>query len=384
MEIANIRAQIANFTSQLSQHIEWTTMQGVPTFDWRDHSNSMWWEPQQVQHETYWQPYEEFYATPMQPPQPPPQEVQPNSGSSLDNDQTIQLLTSLAQKVQNQNQRLENRAKELGELKNQMGEIVEFIGQIQAQSELSSSMCKPSREEDEQLRLEEEEEDKATASLEEALPQPSKDPPPPNSSKISILSNLIPSNVPIPCRFNEEEGEKGIIETFPTIQEKKVVVDYLELIKDDVLATTIPNEVEFYDTGQVTTLQTTNMAEISNLQSFEVVFVLEFVLEHKGKPPPRISNSFYTNILLMIQAPTLEFKPLPVHFKYHCPFKDKGGIVRLEDVKGSASWEATHAFNKGRLREHSISRFAFLNLPPCCLYLAMFNCCLFACFCVNL
>ena len=191
MEIANIRAQIANFTSQLSQHIEWTTMQSVPTFDWRDHSNSMWWEPQQVQHGAYWQPYEEFYATPMQPPQPPPQEVQPNSGSSLDNDQTIQLLTSLAQKVQNQNQRLENRAKELGELKNQMGEIVEFIGQIQAQSELSNSMCKPSQEEDEQLLL-------------------------------------------------EEEGEKGIIETFPTIQEKEVVGDYLELIKEDVLATTIP------------------------------------------------------------------------------------------------------------------------------------------------
>ena len=334
MEIANIRAQIANFTSQLSQYIEWTTMQSVPTFDWRDHSNSMWWEPQQVQHEAYWQPYEEFYATPMQPPQPPPQEVQPNSGSSLDNDQTIQLLTSLAQKVQNQNQRLENRAKELGELKNQMGEIVEFIGQIQAQSELSNSMCKPSQEEDEQLLLEEEEEDKATASLEEALPQPSKDPPPPNSSKISILSNLIPSNVPIPCRFNEEEGEKGIIETFPTIQEKEVVGDYLELIKDDVLATTIPNEVEFYDTGQVTTL-IINLAKCNSPsispwcnkdvlpKTFEVVFVLEFLLDHTGKPPPRISNSFYTNMLLMIQAPTLEFKPLPDHFNYHHPFKDK-------------------------------------------------------------
>ena len=122
---------------------------------------------------------------------------------------------------------------------------------------------------------------------------------------------------------NEEEGEKGIFETFPTIQEKEVVGDYHELIKEDVLATTIPNEVEFYDTRQVTTLQPPNLAEISDLQSFEVVFVLEFVLEHKGKPPPRMSNSFYTNMLLMIQAPTLEFKPLPDHFNYHLPFKDK-------------------------------------------------------------
>ena len=48
MAIANIQAQIATLTSQVSQHIEWTTMQGVPTLDWHDHSNSMWWEPQQA------------------------------------------------------------------------------------------------------------------------------------------------------------------------------------------------------------------------------------------------------------------------------------------------------------------------------------------------
>ena len=93
-----------------------------------------------------------------------------------------------------------------------------------------------------------------------------------------------------------------------------------------MLATKIPNEVEFYDTGQVTTLQPSNLAELSNPQSFEVVFVIEFVLEHKGKPLPRILILFYTNMLLMIQAPTLEFKPLPDHFNYHLPFKDKGEV----------------------------------------------------------
>ena len=252
-------------------------------------------------------------------------------------------------------QGLQNQAKELSELKNQMGEIVEFMGQIQEQSEFSNSTIENSvgdfeiteattlesgmevgdepktsktcHNMDEQLLFEEEEEDKAKASLEEALPQQPKDPTPPTLGKVvlySILSDPVTPNVPIPCRFNEEEGEKGIVETFPTIQEKEVVGDYLELIKEDVLATTIPNEVEFYDTGQV--LQTPNLAEISNLQSFEVVFVLEFVIEHKGKPPPRISISFYTNMLLMIQAPTLEFKPLPDHFNYHLPFKDKGEV----------------------------------------------------------
>ena len=396
MAIANLQAQIANLTSQLSQQIERTTMQSVPTFgasymqgypvnqqDWSDHSNSMWWEPQQVQHEAYWQPYEEFYYNPMQPP---PQQIQPNSGPSIDYDQILDVLTSMEQGLQ-------NRAKELGELKSQMGEIAEFMGQIQEQSELSNSSIensakdfeiaqtitlekgmevgdepktsKPSSYMDEKLLFEEEEDDKATTSLEEALPQPilgppplpqpPKSPTPSNSSKVvpnSILSYPIPPNVPIPCRFmqsKEEEGEEGIFKTVPNIHEKEVAGECLEFVKEDVLETIISEEVRFYDTGQVTSI-TINLAKCNSPsispwcrknvlpKTFEVVFVLEFLLDHTGKPPPRISISFYTNMLLMIQAPTLEFKPLPDHFNYHLPFKDKGGIVWLEDVKASASW----------------------------------------------
>ena len=106
---------------------------------------------------------------------------------------------------------------------------------------------------------------------------------------------------------NEEEGEKGIFETLPKIQEEEVVGDCLELIKEEMLVTTIPSEVEFYDTGQVTTL-TINLAKCNSSsispwcskdvppKTFEVVFILEFLLEHKGKPPPRVSILFYTNI----------------------------------------------------------------------------------------
>ena len=247
MAIANLQAQIANLTSQLSQQIERTTMQSVPTFgasymqgypvnqqgwesvntlgyqdhnqsrnnlfsnsynsDWSDHSNSMWWEPQQVQHEAYWQPYEEFYSNPMQPP---PQQIQPNSGSSIYYDQILDVLTSMEHGLQ-------NRAKELGELKSQMGEIAEFMGQIQEQSELSNSSIensakdfeiaqtitlekvmevgdepktsKPSSYMDEKLLFEEEDDDKATTSLEEVLPQLILGPPPlpqPHKSPIFI------------------------------------------------------------------------------------------------------------------------------------------------------------------------------------------------------
>ncbi|KAM1907957.1 hypothetical protein ACFX14_027526 [Malus domestica] len=230
MAIANLQVQITNLTSQLTQYIERTTMKSVPTCgvsyghgypthqrpqftangdawgyqgydqpsnnmfpnpynsNWSDHSNSMWWEAQQVQHEAYWHPYEEFYSRPMQPPQHSPQQFQSNSSMSMDSDQILQLLTSLAQDQQNQD-------KKLGKLKNQIGEIMEFMAQIQEQSKpsnstienlkedfeihdaiiLESSMevgtspktSKSSQEEDEQLLIEEEEEDTPTARVEQ-------------------------------------------------------------------------------------------------------------------------------------------------------------------------------------------------------------------------
>ena len=125
------------------------------------------------------------------------------------------------------------------------------------------------------------------------------------------------------------------MEAFPKVQ---VNIPILELIKEDVLEATISKEVRFYDTRQVITPKALNLAECNSPKSlsefpsispwcgkdvrpktFELVFVLEL---HTGKPPPRISISFSTNMLLKIHAPNLEFKPLPYHFKYHLPFKD--------------------------------------------------------------
>ncbi|KAM1785032.1 hypothetical protein ACFX12_037986 [Malus domestica] len=57
----------------------------------------MWWEAQQVQHEGYWQPYEEFYSGPMQPPQPHIQYAQSNSDSSIDYNQILNELNSRVQ-----------------------------------------------------------------------------------------------------------------------------------------------------------------------------------------------------------------------------------------------------------------------------------------------
>ncbi|KAM1185241.1 hypothetical protein ACFX2G_014869 [Malus domestica] len=447
MDFASIQAQVANLTSQLSQYAERITMQSVPTFgasygqgyqanqcpqrDWSDHSTSMWWESQQAQHEgywqpyeefysrpmhyaqsnsgssidynqilnelnslvqgsqnqakeaqqdAYWQPYEEFYTTPMQPPPPPQQQIQSNSSTSMDNDQIVQLLTYLTHEA-------ENQANKMDELEKHVGQIVEFMAQIQEQSEFSNAnivnsmedfeitkaitlgsamevgaeprASKQSQEEDEHLLIVEEEEDTPTARVEQPLPQPPRVPMPSNSGKLvpnSILSYPIPPNVPFPRRFlisKEEESEKDIVEALPKvqndipilgipkqvpdcveipeenctprrrIQEKEVAGEYLEFIKEHVLETTIPKEVEFDDMGQITTI-VVNLAKFKVPETFkEVVFVIEFLSDKASKSPSPISITFYTYMLLIIQAPILEFKPLPDHFKYHLPFKDQ-------------------------------------------------------------
>ena len=100
---------------------------------WRDHPNMKWREPQQPQQQgRFRQPPLGLYPRPFAPPQPHPQSAQLNSGSLMDNDKILQILTSLTQGLQNQ-------AKEVGELKNQMGQMEEFMGQFREQGKLPSS-----------------------------------------------------------------------------------------------------------------------------------------------------------------------------------------------------------------------------------------------------
>ncbi|KAM1925350.1 hypothetical protein ACFX13_032637 [Malus domestica] len=424
MDFANIQAQLANLTSQLSQIAGRTTMQNVPTFGvsyghgyqthqhpqftvnedawgyqgydqpsnnmfsnaynsaWRDHSNYMWGEPQQfqqdgywqqeeefyskpmqyaqsnsgssinynqilnelnclvqgsqnqakeAQQDAYWQPYEEFYTTPIQPPQHPPQQFQSNQSTSLDNDTLNKLLTSLNQGVENQNQEMQNRVKIVDELDMQVGQIVELMAQIRDQSDMKDeAIPEPSKHcpNMDELLLQAEEEEDDLGSLEEFLLQAPQIPMSSNSGEEvlnSLHSNIIPPNVLFPCRFfipNIKESEKDIVEALPKvqsdipilgapkqvpdgietfkepctprkgIQENEVVEAYQEYIQEAVHETIKPKAVEFDDTGQATTI-------IVNLAKFKVPEMFKDV------------------------APTLEFKPLPNHFKYHLPLKDK-------------------------------------------------------------
>ncbi|KAM2750796.1 hypothetical protein EV2_000027 [Malus domestica] len=349
--------------------------------DWRGNSDYMWDEPQQFQQGGYWQ-QDEFYSRPMQPPQHPPQQFQSNqsmpvnyneiveglisvaqglrkeeqlppseefyqwsyepsqppqqstqfnSGTSLDNDTLNKLLTSLNQGVENQNQEMQDRVKRVDELEMQVGQIVEFMAQIQDQSDMKDeAVPEPSKHSPnmDELLLQAEDEEDDLGSLEEFLLQTPQIPMSSNSgeeSLNSLHSNIIPPNVLFPCRFlipNIKESEKDIVEALPKvqsdipilgapkqvpddiemfkepctprkgIQENEVVEADQEYIQEAVHETIKPKAVEFDDTGQATTI-------IVNLAEFKV-------------------PEMFTNV-----APTLEFKPLPNHFKYHLPLKDK-------------------------------------------------------------
>ncbi|KAM2163258.1 hypothetical protein ACFX1Q_040964 [Malus domestica] len=142
MDFANIQAQLANLTSQLSQIAERTTMPSVPTLDvpygqgyqspqfsanedvwgyqghnqsrgnmffnacnsdWRGNSDYMWDEPQQFQQGGYWQ-QDEFYSGPMQPPQHPPKQFQSNQSMPVNYNEILEGLISLTQGSQKEEQ----------------------------------------------------------------------------------------------------------------------------------------------------------------------------------------------------------------------------------------------------------------------------------------
>ncbi|CAN6712650.1 unnamed protein product [Malus baccata var. baccata] len=225
---------------------------------WRDHPNFKWREPQQGQQQSgFRQQPPGFYQKPFAPTQPQAQPAQ-KSGSSIDNDQIFNLLTSMAQGMQ-------TRDKKVDELEKQVGQIAEFMGQFREQGKLPSSTVvnpkvgfesakaitlrsgkqvgsnpQPSTSrsnEVEELMIEEEEQGPPTARKEHPLPQAPMASKPSNlSNKGKNVSNSIPTNdfplnVPFPSRFNQtkkEEAEKDILETFRKVQ---VNIPLLDAIK---------------------------------------------------------------------------------------------------------------------------------------------------------
>ncbi|CAN6677830.1 unnamed protein product [Malus baccata var. baccata] len=201
---------------------------------------------------------------PYGPPQNQAQSGPSASGTSLDNDALLKILTKLSNGQEDQAKAMQNQDKRVDQLEKQIGQIAEFVGKFRDPGQLPSSTIpnpkggfesakaitlrsgkevgagstsKTGHNEDELLEMEEEEPKQPTAKVVPPLPQVPNVPNLPNLSpkgknvSNSVHTNVFPSNVPFPSRFmqtRKEEAEKDILETFRKVQ---VNIPLLDAIK---------------------------------------------------------------------------------------------------------------------------------------------------------
>ncbi|KAM2686681.1 hypothetical protein EV2_009543 [Malus domestica] len=335
---------------------------------WRDHPNFKWRESQQGQQQsTFRQQPPGFYQKPFAPTQPQAQPTQ-KSGSSIDNDQIFNLLTSMAQGMQ-------NRDKKVDELEKQVGQIAEFMGQFREQGRLPSSTIanpkggfesakaimlrsgkqvgttpppsKSAPNKVEEVIIEEEEQGLATARKDVPLPQVPMAPKPSNlPNKGTIVSNSIPTddfplNVPFPSRFKQtkkEEAEKDILETFRKVQ---VNIPLLDAIKQ------VPRYAKF-----LKELCTTRK-RISNKEVVQVSENVSAVLQRKLPPkckdpgsftiPCVIGNTKFEHAMLDLGA-SINVMPYSIYASMNLgELKHDGVIIQLAD--------RSNAYPKGVLED---------------------------------
>ncbi|CAN6704231.1 unnamed protein product [Malus baccata var. baccata] len=195
---------------------------------WRDHPNFKWREPQQPQNQGgFRQQPPGFFPKTYGPPQNQAQSGPSASGTSLDNDALLKILTKLSNGQEDQAKAMQNQDKRVDQLEKQIGQIAEFVGKFRDPGQLPSSTIpnpkggfesakaitlrsgkevwagstsKSGHNEDELLELEEEASKQPTAKVE-------------------------------PQRFmqtKKEEAEKDILETFRKVQ---VNIPLLDAIK---------------------------------------------------------------------------------------------------------------------------------------------------------
>ncbi|KAM2933093.1 hypothetical protein FF1_041090 [Malus domestica] len=335
---------------------------------WRDHPNFKWREPQQGQQQSgFRQQPPGFYQKPFAPTQPQAQPAQ-KAGSSIDNDQIFNLLTSMAQGMQ-------NRDKKVDELEKQVGQIAEFMGQFREQGKLPSSTIanpkggfesakaimlrsgkqvgtapppsKSAPNKVEEVIIEEEEQGLAKARKKVPLPQVSMAPKPSNlPNKGTTVSNSIPTNdfplnVPFPSRFKQtkkEEAEKDILETFRKVQ---VNIPLLDAIKQ------VPRYAKF-----LKELCTTKK-RISNKEVVQVSENVSAVLQRKLPPkckdpgsftiPCVIGNTKFEHAMLDLGA-SINVMPYSIYASMNLgELKNDGVIIQLAD--------RSNAYPKGVLED---------------------------------
>ncbi|CAN6691847.1 unnamed protein product [Malus baccata var. baccata] len=268
---------------------------------WRDHPNFRWRDaPQYGQQSGFRQP-PGFFPRPMaQQPPPPAQSSQTNPGTSMNDDKTYQLLTTMAQGMQNQ-------AKEVNELKKQMGQMAEFLGQF--------------REND--FYVLEMEDSSHAPSLPILLGRPFMKT---ARTKIDVFMGTLTMEFDGDIiRFNLSETIK-----YPMEDHSCFAIDivdslaqvHLDRMNDDALEMALVHGIGARN--KCGGIHATHGIEFDNMamppcgEVFEMVAALESLPSHSGKSPLLILDSVLANKLLpsIVQPPTLELKPLPSHLKY--------------------------------------------------------------------
>ncbi|KAM2957612.1 hypothetical protein FF2_024567 [Malus domestica] len=235
---------------------------------WRDHPNFKWRDPQQPQNQGgFRQQPPGFFPKTYGPPQNQAQSGPSASGTSLDNDALLKILTKLSNGQEDQARAMQNQDKRVDQLEKQIGQIAEFVGKFRDPGQLPSStipnpkggfesanaimlrsgkeigaISTPSQtgpQSDVNVQIEEEESSMPTAREVPSLPQASNVP---NLSKSankgknvsnSVPTNVFPLNVPFPSRFlqsKNEEEEKDVLETFRKVHVNIPLLDAIKQI----------------------------------------------------------------------------------------------------------------------------------------------------------
>ncbi|CAN6566323.1 unnamed protein product [Malus baccata var. baccata] len=342
---------------------------------WRDHPNFKWREPQQPQNQGGFRKQPPgFFPKTYGPPQNQAQSGPSASGTSLDNDALLKILTKLSNGQEDQAKAMQNQDKRVDQLEKQIGQIAEFVGKFRDPEQLPSSTIpnpnggfesakaitlrsgkevgagsssKTGHNEDELLQLEEEEAKQPTTKVVPPLPQVPNVPNLPNSShkgknvSNSVHTNVFPSNVPFPSRFmqtKKEEAEKDILETFRKVQ---VNIPLLDAIKQ------VPRYAKFLK-ELCTTRKRMSTKEVVKVGE-NVSAILQRKLPPKCKDPGSftipcvIGNTRFESAMLDLGA-SINVMPYSIYASMNLgALKNDGVIIQLAD--------RSNAYPKGVLED---------------------------------
>ncbi|KAM2270606.1 hypothetical protein ACFXTI_038040 [Malus domestica] len=342
---------------------------------WRDHPNFKWRDSQQPQNQGgFRQQPPGFFPKTYGPPQNQAQSGPSASGTSLDNDALLKILTKLSNGQEDQAKAMQNQDKRVDQLEKQIGQIAEFVGKFRDPGQLPSSTIpnpkggfesakaitlrsgkevgagptsKTGHNEDELLQLEEEEARLPTAKVVPPMPQAPNVPNLPNLShkgknvSNSVHTNVFPSIVPFPSRFmqtKKEEAEKDILETFRKVQ---VNIPLLDAIKQ------VPRYAKFLK-ELCTTRKRMSTKEVVKVGE-NVSAILQRKLPPKCKDPGSFSipcvigNTRFESAMLDLGA-SINVMPYSIYASMNLgALKNDGVIIQLAD--------RSNAYPKGVLED---------------------------------